>query len=318
MNFFIITIIKNILGFPTLCSLLYLNIYTQNISNKEMFLVNPYIIKTALIPLNLLYSYYIYNNRFYYLNLTLDYILNFKLYTQKIFKNNNYNKFSIGGIHLYTDLENNIEVTQYFDKNNIKYIDKNLIKKLYSEYMINMDDNIHIRLKIFYRFGINNYIMYFPYSNSDYIPYPPYSIEIMEEFRNDLIIPTHIHVIKKKYIYPVFSTECKDIHHVKLNDIEEESLLNYFNKIKGPFNDFGILYNTPVLLSWVLTENKYDIEQFETLYIKFLSVYFDETDFELKEHYIEMNKKMLNNIIISKRINNILMEKENDFNKLFQ
>jgi hypothetical protein len=305
MNFFNCALIKKILGFPTLCSLLYLNIYID----KELFLENPFTIKNAIIPLNLLYSYYIYNNRFYYLNLTLDYILNFKLYIQKIFKNDNNDKFSIGTVLLYTDLENNIEITEYFKKNNIKYIDKNLIKNLYSEYMINMDDNIHIRLKIFYRFNDNNYIMYFPYTNSDYIPYPPYSNEIMESFRNDLIIPTYTYVNKKKYIYPVFSTECKDIHHVKLNDNEEESLLNYFNKIKGPFNDFGILYNTPVLLRWILSENKYNIEQFQSLYIKFLSVYFDETDFELKEHYIEMNKEMLDNILISKRIDNILLEK---------
>jgi len=68
------------------------------------------------------------------------------------------------------------------------------------------------------------------------------------------------------------------------------------------------LYNTPVLLRWILSENKYDIEQFESLYIKFLNVYFDDSDFELKEHYIEMNKEMLDNIIISKRIENILLE----------
>ena len=305
MNFFNCAFIKNILGFPTLFSLLYLNTYIY----KELFLEKFYIIKNAIIPLNLLYVYYIYNNRFYYLNLTLDYILNFKLYIQKIFKNDYYEKFSIDGIYLYTDLENNIEVTKYFKKNYIKYIDKDLIKNLYSENMISIDDNKHIRLKILYRFNGNNYIMYFPYSNTDYIPYPPYSNEIMESFRNDLIIPTHTQVYKKKYIYPTFSTECKDIHNIKLNGIEEESLLNYFNKIKGPFNDFGILYNTPILLRWILSENNYDIDKFESLYINFLSVYFDESDFELKQHYIEMNKEMLDNIIISKRIENILIQK---------
>jgi len=198
MKFFNSTFIKNILGFPTLCSLLYLNAYTY----KELFLENPYIIKNAIIPLNLLYSYYIYNNRFYYLNLALDNILNLKLYIQKIFKNNYDNRFSIGKVLLYIDLENNIEVTQYFTnkQNNIKYIDKNLINNLYSEYMISIYDNMHIRLKIFYRFNGNNYIMYFPYSNSDYIPYPPHSNEIMESFRNDLIIPTHTQV-RKKNIY---------------------------------------------------------------------------------------------------------------------
>ena len=102
MNFLNHIIIKNILGFPTLCSLLYLNTY----KDKELFLVNPYIIKTALIPLNVVYSYYIYNNRYYYLNLTLDYILNFKLYIQKIFKNDN-NNTSIGddeSLHILFDM----------------------------------------------------------------------------------------------------------------------------------------------------------------------------------------------------------------------
>ena len=189
MNFFNYNTIKNILGFPTLLSLIYLN---TCINNESSFTT-----KNAIISFNLLYSYYIYNNRFYYLNLSLDYILNFKLFIQKIFKNNN-NNFSIGKVLLYTDLENNIEVTEYFDKNNINCIDKNLIKNLYSDNMINIVDNIHIRLKIFYRFDGNNYIMYYPYSNTDYIPYFPYSTKIMESFRNDIIIPTHTNVIKKK------------------------------------------------------------------------------------------------------------------------
>jgi hypothetical protein len=207
---------------------------------------------------------------------------------------------------LYTDLDDNIEVTQYFNKIKINYIDKNLIRNIYSDYMISIDENNDIRLKIFYRFKGNNYIMYVSYNLNDYIPFPPYSKEIMELYRNDFIIPTYMKINNKKYIYSTFSTECKDIAYVTLNDTIYELLLNYFNKIKGPFNDFGILYNTPILLKWVLAENNINIDTFNTIYIKFLSVYFDEANFELKEHFINMNKEMLNDIIISDRISNVL------------
>jgi len=310
MNFF-----KHILGYPTFFLIIYLNNYQDQEISTDLCTLSLFPIKT-MIPVNMLYSYYIYCNRFYYLNATLDYILNFKLFIQKIFKKEENDKFYIGHVQLYTDLENSIEVTLYFKKNKITRIDKDLIKNIYADYMIDFYDNKHIRLKIFYRFKGNNYIMYFPYSNTEYIPYPPYSKEVMVLFKDDIVVPTHIDILKKKYIYPLFSIECADILSVKLNGNEEIPLLNYFNKIKGPFNDFGILYNTPILLNWILTENMYNIKDFETLYVKFLNVYFDEIDFELKEHYIEMNKEMLNNIIISKRIDNILLDKKNDLNKI--
>lgn len=317
--------IKQVLGLPTLISLIYLNIMNLSTFHSDQFIVtnvnvkeNVYIISYLLLPLDILYLYYLYNNRYYYINSILNSILQIKMFIQNRFKIDD-NNFIIGKILLYTDLNQNIEVTQYFKKNKIKYIDKNLIRNMYAENMmiINAKDakDANIRLKIFYRFQGNNYIMYYPYScSNNYIPFPPYSKEIMESYRNDLIIPTYTKIYKKRYIYPIFSTECKDIAYVNLNSNNDEALLNYFNKIKGPFNDFGILYKTPILLKWILVENNININNFETLYIKFLSVYFDETDYELKDHYIDMNKDMLDNILISKRIKNILLEMENDKN----
>jgi hypothetical protein len=76
--------------------------------------------------------------------------------------------------------------------------------------------------------------------------------------------------------------------------------------IKTPFNDYGILYHNPVKLSWVLSENNIDMKTFESFYLKFLNVYFDETTFELKEHLVELNNNDLDNIFISKNMLNIL------------
>jgi hypothetical protein len=106
--------------------------------------------------------------------------------------------------------------------------------------------------------------------------------------------------------------ESKDIMEIKINETKCDTMINYIEMIKTPFNDYGILYNTPIKLIWCLTENNIDITKFSKFYMKFESFYFDEEKLELNEHYIEMFKKDLNDIIISKRMIEIIKQKKKE------
>jgi hypothetical protein len=83
-------------------------------------------------------------------------------------------------------------------------------------------------------------------------------------------------------------------------EIINKKLLEYINKIKTPFNDFGLLYHCPVKVKWILEENCISENDFKNLYIKFFNMYFDDSILDLKEHYI--NIKNLNDFIISDRM----------------
>ena len=104
--------------------------------------------------------------------------------------------------------------------------------------------------------------------------------------------------------------ESKDILNVLLNNVDNNHLLEYFDMIQTPFNDFGILYKNPIKLSWVLEENK--IDNFESLEIHFLNVYLNEENMDLMKHFIKLNNEDLDEIIISKRMEYILLKELNN------
>lgn len=116
-------------------------------------------------------------------------------------------------------------------------------------------------------------------------------------------------MIIKKFLYSLFSIDSKNILNIKINDVENLQLLNYFQCLKTPFNDFGILYNVPVKLIWALYENNIDLESFNKFELNFLNPYFDENTFELIEHNIKLSNNELNNIIISNYHKDILDKK---------
>jgi hypothetical protein len=279
--------------------------------------------KINIIILFTIYNYsypkliQIYNDKYYYFEKILDIYFTIKLYLIKK-KNNNNNDFNLIKVELYINLNNKINVTTYFLKNNINYIDKNLIKNIYADELIVFDNNDDIRLKIYFEYLNNFYIIYFPYNvniNNDkiieyYLPYPIFTKKIMEDYRNDIILPYHNVNIKKKLFYSLFHIDCKDILTVEINNITNDKLKEYFELIKTPFLDYGILYNVPIKLKWILSENNINIFEFEKFYFKFLNSYLCEEEMDLKEQELIMNKNDLNNIFITDRIKQILEEKE--------
>ena len=249
---------------------------------------------------------------------------------------------------MYTNLKENYDVTKYFYGKNIREINKLLIFNLYSLLNIHFDNNVDIRLKIYFKYNDIDYIIYFPYNNFNiinlseiscvdkelfsgeqsfyeknntdntdnyYIPYPPYSELIINNLRNDIIYPSYTTQLKKKYLYSLFNIDSKDILSIEINNNNYNNLIKYFEMIKTPFNDYGILYNVPIKLIWCLVENNIDISAFFKFYLKFESVYINEETFELNEHTIEMTNNNLNEYIISDRMKEILIIKKKEDSK---
>lgn len=235
----------------------------------------------------------------------IDYVFEFKININNFIQNKiQTNRFVLVDTLLYYDLENCINVKKYFDDHDISYIDNGLIETIFQFYKLDLQENDNIRLKIFFKFLNEDYISYIPYKkNNLFIPYPIYSDQILKNFKKDIIVPVFLKEPTKKYFYSFFGVDLKNIISVKINDEENNELLNYFKKIKTPFNDFGILFDNNIKLSWIVFENS--LKDFECIEINFTN-YFDEDSLELIDHKIILNKNELENIIISNKIKDVL------------
>ena len=96
---------------------------------------------------------------------------------------------------------------------------------------------------------------------------------------------------------------------VKINGEENNELKNYFDQIKSPFGDYGLLYNVSVKLKWILIENNIDISNFKEFHFKFLNSYLCEEEMDLKDHELSMTSDNLDNFFITERMKKILDEK---------
>jgi hypothetical protein len=308
--------------------------YTKEVYNigkliikSDYFVFAPLIYSTFFVKnifikvgFGIAYSYYLYKYRAFYLETIIDDILIIKIklfniiYKKYFFKKKD--DFILQKVLLYSNLKDNIDVTKYFKTNVYNKISRSTIKELYDHKNIPLEYNPDIRLKIFFSYKNNNYIIYFPYSkniNKDfeeyYIPYPPYSEKIIADYRNDIILPYHTEFVKKKILYSLFSIESKNIGSIKINNLDDNNLVNYFEMVKTPFNDYGILYNVPIKLIWALYENNIDLENINTFELTFLNPYFDQDSMDLKVHNIQLFGSQLNDLIISDHMKDILDKK---------
>jgi hypothetical protein len=264
--------------------------------------------------------YYLYDSELYIP--IINYLINTKIYVSNFINNLMYghidNKFKLFKCDLYTDLTTKYDVTQVFLYNIVDKIDKQLIEKIYSDNNLILSNNEHIRLKITFSYNNEKYILYYPYiinknlrkilstnyDNYYYIPYPPYNETIIENYRKNIVVPTYLDLSKKIGLYNLFGIETKNIEDVMINNISNKKLYDYMQMTRTPFNDFGILYDTPIKLSWILVENNIDIISFNNFYLKYLLPVLDEDKMELVEHSIKLEN--INDIIISKRMKDIL------------
>jgi hypothetical protein len=272
--------------------------------------------------INIYIAYDIYKNRINYGNNILNFILNTKIKLRTIINDlykKNEPEYKLINAELYKDLTNKIEITNYFTDKKINVINDNLIEQLFIKYNLEYVANKDIRLKIHFIFHNKNYILYYShnrlynnYNKIKYeIPYPPYSNEILSDYRKDIIKPNYVISSKKNLLYSLFNMESKDIDYVELND-HTKDIHEYVNMIHTPLNDFGLLYCCPVKLSWLLYENNIDIKNFKSFLIKFVIMYFDEEKIDLLEHKINLTIDDIDNIIISERMKFILSEKDKE------
>ena len=139
------------------------------------------------------------------------------------------------------------------------------------------------RIRITYQFQGKEYIMYYHYT--DYaIEFPFLKDEDMILYRKDIIKPFYDRDTKRYSLYSLFMMDSRDIYKITLDGEEvSKSVYEYFQKIAGPMNDFGLLHHMPVKLKWILQENGFPTECKEGLKVTFLNEYLDEETMELKK-----------------------------------
>ena len=282
---------KNIFTFlvKNIESILFSYVMYMNFISRNIFLRNA---------VNMYYFLHLYNDYYEY---AINKAIEAKLYLVSFFSLNTKDQFILKKALLYENSSEYHDVTDYFIYHTVTILDNNLLSSLFLYKKIECDLTKDIRLKLVFSYNEVEYILYHMY-NFNTIPYPPYTKEIIDNYRNSIVYP---HYPKKKNgLYSLFSLSSKDIDYVKINGVMDENVKNYIKSIQTPFHDFGLLYIMPVKLRWLLEEN--EIDDFKELEISFLNLYFDEENMDLKKHEIKMNKENIDEMIQSKIMESFL------------
>ena len=235
----------------------------------------------------------------------LDIVLTISSQTRQYFTVNDC--FKLKTAYLYYDINKYLDVTYFFikDKDNIKTmikkgkIDKSIFDYLCSSKNRFIIDPNQMRIKLEYEYDNNNYITYYSYDDEgirstdnsdtyDHMDYPPINKEKMDNFRENDIINGFFDE-KYKDIDDSFYLTCKtktgNIEKVLVNGEENNELLEDFNKIKGYFNDYGLLENKCIKSSWIYDE--FNIDKKSIIEIHH-NLYFDDNTFELVSDIIKL------------------------------
>jgi hypothetical protein len=294
--FFSITTCLYLLTIPVI----YTNIYSSHATNfiNFMFIMNISLnYKTILLDsvdnycrIKIYISNKINNNKNIFNNL---------LYKIGYYKNTHF-EYQLLNAHLYTNLSQNYNITSFFNNNyDIDKIDKKLFTRIYEDFNIYFDDNENIRIKLNFIFCNKEYILYIPYNLKNEVQYPPYTNEIMDKYKNNIVTPIHETYNKKYPLYTFLIINFKDIDECKIYDNNDSyiDIKDYIKKINTPFNDMGILYDCCIPVSWVCNDNYINIDNFKKICLKYSNFYFNEEKMELEENIYESND--LNNTFIS-------------------
>ncbi len=265
------------------------------------------------------------------------YIINFYSYfkTELLFFQRKYmplinNDYNLHKVELYINLIEKQDVTYEFDVENYKFVDVMTFRQLISKYYPNIDlrnyslvNRENIRLKFTFEYQDKEYIFYYPYVHkmiiendvTGHLLYPMYNEKIMEKMRSDIVLPYYNeNKGMKNSLYGVFNIDCKHIQEMKINNKKcEVKMMEYLEKIKTPFNDFGLMYHCPVKISWMLIENGYNINDIENVEIRFLKGYMNEETFDYKEHvFITYN---INDYFITDYMMEKIKKKNEDYGR---
>ena len=261
---------------------------------------------------------------------TVDYYTRTKYYIEHFYKNskdklNNflykigyykskYFEYELLNAYLYKDISNKVNIKLYFDNNyDIDKINKNTFMQIFDIYNIEINsDNVRInpdiRIRLDFKFYGKKYILYIPYSynkniytncTEKYIPYPPFTNDIMNKYKNNIVEPFNKKYISKYPLYSLMNINFKFIDECKINynNNTSRNIKEYIEMINTPFYDMGILYNCSIPIAWICSDNYVKCNDFKSIYLKYSSYYFNEEKMEFKENIIEIDN--LNDIFVS-------------------
>ncbi len=238
------------------------------------------------------------------------------------------NEMKIKRIELYggkcmkkRDVTSKLRKINIYDKGVIEYI--YLLE--YGRHVETSNDKKNIRLKIVYTYMGKEYIQYLSYlpvlryeGGETILKFPWLKKDSMEWYRRDIVEP-HFWEIRGKYIlYSLFMVECKNVViYIKKRGEEMKEMRwidrDYLEKIKTPYQDFGILMNTPVRMNWILEENGVDGDEVESWKMVYMNDYFDEECMELKKH--EKESKNVEDCVVTERVMEIVKRKSGLFGR---
>ena len=255
------------------------------------------------IPAVAAYGYYYYrNNKKKIGNKIIDLYATLAVMTKETLKKTINNDFLLLNCFIMYN-ENNfykkINVTNYFFENSKIMKENGITKETYNdiieEYKIKLDDYKDLRLLFTYKF---DNIIYYKYSsfekflkiknnNKEIILkdfYPFYNKNIEKDFIDNKIMDIFTDKsVDNKSFYILLNSELKDIETV--TEIENFDLKFIFDKLKGPFNDYGFLTNNLIKNKWIYED--FEINKSENINIK-QGLYLDEEDYELKSDEINI------------------------------
>ncbi len=209
--------------------------------------------------------------------------------------------FQLERVELYYNLYDSVDVTK--DCRNISYIDKELIGRLYEKKRREKIENggEDIRLKIYYKYDLQEYILYVPYERKIQIEtkdgiktdmridFPICTKQKLDDFRKDIITPYYPGKENDKdyYFYSLYNMDCKYLKGIYVNGERVEDGMEYFEKIKTPYYDYGVTQHLPVKISWILKDIGVEMSEFKKIRVEFMNFYLDEEIMELKEQAFE-------------------------------
>lgn len=224
---------------------------------------------------------------FDYLNTLLDNYIKIKLYSKEKYNLIKDCLFSNNYVHeIYLLNENNyIKVEDI----NIELINKQYFEETFKQYKITLDEESCILIKYYYK--EKNYRLYVNYNEiAEKVINLPLNIENMnKEYENKY----------KKDILYFFKNECSEIESAQINEIDIKEIMEECN---GIFNDFGLLSNNKIHIKYLMKE--LNIDELESLELKYKNFHLDEDAMELLEHKIEIKDK--NSYLTSEIINKII------------
>ena len=304
-----------VIGIPVI----YLNISDNNYVKLQfinlLYIMNLYQLKNDV--LNDLVHLYAHTK--YYIGFVMD----------KIGKR--YPEYYLHNAWFYINLKDKINITEYFMNNNIDRLDNDFFDMILDKEKIHMTPEYmtDIRIKLEFMYNYTNYILYVPYvykvhkykldgvdkksiktieDKDIYIKYPPYTNDIINDYRNNIVIPNYEENNKKYRFYNFFTIDCKDIDEAYVLTVSGDKIdvQEYISKIQTPFHDNGLIYHMPVKVSWLCNDNDIEIAEFSKLYIKYSNFYLNEEDYDIVMNDHVICKESVNDYVLSDIMKNYM------------